>query len=153
MTASAPDDRRRLIVEVTESVALADIAAANRRLGVLRDAGIKLCIDDFGAGAASFDYLHGLSVDTVKIDGKFVQALERDPKARTVIAHLIEMCTSLKLSTIGEFVETEASADILRSLGVDYAQGWLFGKAEAEPRTVLAPSSPVRRRGAVEAWG
>ena len=153
MTASAPGERRRLIVEVTESVALADIAAANRRLGALRDAGIKLCIDDFGAGAASFDYLHGLSVDTVKIDGKFVQALEGDPKARTVISHLIELCGSLKLATIGEFVETEASADILRSLGVDYAQGWLFGKAEAEPRTVLATSTPVRRRGSVEAWG
>lgn len=153
MTAAAPDERRRLIVEVTESVALADIAAANRRLGALRDAGIKLCIDDFGAGAASFDYLHGLSVDTVKIDGKFIQALERDPKARTVISHLIELCASLKLSTIGEFVETEASADILRSLGVDYAQGWLFGKAEAEPRRVMATPAPVRRRGAVEAWG
>ncbi|HEX8470623.1 MAG TPA: EAL domain-containing protein, partial [Brevundimonas sp.] len=68
MTSAAPDERRRLIVEVTESAALADIAAANRRLHAFRDAGIKLCIDDFGAGAASFDYLHGLSVDTVKID-------------------------------------------------------------------------------------
>ena len=153
MTAAAPDERRRLIIEVTESVALADIAAANRRLGALREAGIKLCIDDFGAGAASFDYLHGLSVDTVKIDGKFIQALEHDPKARTVIAHLVELCASLELSTIGEFVETETSAEILRSLGVDYAQGWLFGKAEAEPRTVLTTSTPVRRRGSVEAWG
>jgi EAL domain-containing protein (putative c-di-GMP-specific phosphodiesterase class I) len=153
MTAAAPDERRRLIVEVTESAALADIAAANRRLGALREAGIKLCIDDFGAGAASFDYVHGLSVDTVKIDGKFVRDLERDPKARTVIAHLVELCGSLKLTTIGEFVETEAAAEILRSLGVDYAQGWLFGKAEAEPRTVLTSSAPVRRRGAVEAWG
>jgi EAL domain-containing protein (putative c-di-GMP-specific phosphodiesterase class I) len=154
MTAAAPDERRRLIVEITESAALADVAAANRRLGALREAGIKLCIDDFGAGAASLEYIHGLSVDTVKIDGKFVQALEQDPKARTVVNHLVELCGSLKLTTIAEFVETEATAEILRGLGVDYAQGWLFGKAEAEPRTILQTSSaPVRRRGAVASWG
>lgn len=153
MTAAAPDERRRLIVEVTESAALADIEAANRRLGALRQAGIKLCIDDFGAGAASFDYVRRLSVDTVKIDGAFVSGLENDARARTMITHLVELCGSLNLTTIAEFVETQACADILRDLGVDYGQGWLFGKAEAEPRTVLAAASPARRRGAVEAWG
>ncbi|CAN5401508.1 EAL domain-containing protein [soil metagenome] len=153
MTAATPDERRRLIVEVTESAAVADIGAANRRLGALRDAGIKLCIDDFGAGAASFDYVRGLSVDTVKIDGKLIQGLENDTRARTLITHLVEMCGSLNLTTIAEFVETQGCADVLRGLGVDYAQGWLFGKAEAEPRTVLASVAPTRRRGAVEAWG
>jgi len=154
MTAAAPDERRRLIIEITESAALADVAAANRRLGALRDAGIKLCIDDFGAGAASLEYIHGLSVDTVKIDGKFIQGMTTDLKTRTVVAHLVELCSSLKLTTIAEFVETEATADMLRGLGVDYAQGWLFGKAEAEPRTILQTSSaPVRRKGAVASWG
>ena len=156
MTASAPLERRRLIVEVTESVALADVDAANRRLRGLREAGISLCIDDFGAGSASFDYVRGLSVDTVKIDGKFVKGLETDSRAQTLIAHLTELCGSLKLTTIAEMIETQAAADILRSLGVDYGQGWLFGKAEAEPRTVLPAndvSSRARRRGAVEAWG
>jgi EAL domain-containing protein (putative c-di-GMP-specific phosphodiesterase class I) len=154
MTAAAPDERRRLIVEITESAAVADIAAANRRLGALREAGIKLCIDDFGAGAASLEYIHGLSVDTVKIDGKFIQGMEQDPKARTVVAHLVELCSSLKLTTIAEFVETEPTAELLRGLGVDYAQGWLFGKAEAEPRTILQNSpAPVRRKGAVASWG
>ena len=153
MTASNPDERRRLIIEVTESAAVADLAAANRRLGALREAGIKLCIDDFGAGAASLDYIHGLAVDTVKIDGKFVQNLERDAKARTLITHLVELCASLKLTTIAEFVETQGAADILKGLGVDYGQGWLFGKAEAEPRTILQTAVPARRRGTVEAWG
>jgi EAL domain-containing protein (putative c-di-GMP-specific phosphodiesterase class I) len=153
MTATTPEVRKRLIVEVTESAALADIEAANRRLGALRGAGIKLCIDDFGAGAASFDYLHGLSVDAVKIDGKFVRGMETDIRSRTLIAHLVDLCGSLNLTTIAEFVETQASADLLRSLGVNYGQGWLFGKAEAEPRTVLNSVAPARRRGAVEAWG
>lgn len=155
MTAETPELRRRLMVEVTESAALADIDAANRRLSALREAGIKLCIDDFGSGAASFDYVRKLQVDTVKIDGGLIQGLEQDKRARTMISHLVELCGSLGLTTVAEMVETQGAADILRDLGVDFGQGWLFGKAEAEPRTVLPPSGPVaaRRTGAVEAWG
>ena len=153
MTAARPEERRRLIVEVTESAALADVDAANRRLGALRAAGIKVCIDDFGAGSASYDYLRGLSVDTVKIDGKFVQGMETEPRARTMIGHLVELCASLKVDTIGEMIETQGAADILRDLGVDYGQGWLFGKAELEPRTQLQAIDPGRRRGEVVGWG
>ena len=155
ITSAEPELRRRIMVEVTESAALADIDAANTRLAALRAAGIKLCIDDFGSGAASFDYVHKLQVDTVKIDGKLVQGLEHDARARTMIAHLVELCSSLNMTTVAEMVETQGAADALKELGVDYAQGWLYGKAEAEPRTVLASAGPVaaRRRGAVEAWG
>lgn len=155
MTSSRPEERKRLIVEVTESAALSDVEAANRRLGALRSAGIKVCIDDFGAGAASYDYLRRLSVDTVKIDGTFVQGLETDKRARTLIGHLVDLCRSLKVETIAEMIETEGAADILREVGVDQGQGWLFGKAEAEPRTVLAYGEPVaaRRVGAVAGWG
>jgi len=153
MTSAAPDERRRLIVEVTESAAMADLGAVNRRLGALREAGMKVCIDDFGAGSASFDYVRKLAVDTVKFDGKFIRDLERDANSRTLVAHLVELCGSMKMSTIAEMVETEAVATILRGLGVSYGQGWLFGKAEAEPRTVLPTAAPARRRGAVEAWG
>lgn len=154
MTVSRPDERRRLLVEVTETAALADIEAANRRLGALRSAGIKVCIDDFGAGSASYDYLHGLSVDTVKIDGKFVEKLETDPRARTLVSHLVDLCRSMKVDTIAEMIETQGVADILQGLGVDQGQGWLFGKAEAEPRTALAgTASAARRIGAVAGWG
>lgn len=153
LTAAKPEDRKRLIVEVTESAALADIDAANRRLQALKAVGMKLCIDDFGAGSASLDYIRNLSVDTVKIDGKFIQGLEKDKKAQTLITHLVEMCSSMNLTTIAEMIETQAAADILKSLGVDYGQGWLYGRAEAEPRTTLASAPVARRRGAVEAWG
>lgn len=154
LTSEGGDLRRRLIVEVTESAALADVTAANRRLSLLREAGIKVCIDDFGAGAASFDYIRNLQVDTVKIDGKLIRGLEDDARARTMVAHLVELCSSLGLTTVAEMVETQAAAEILRELGVDYGQGWHFGKAEAEPRTVLGDGpSAARRVGAVEAWG
>lgn len=152
MTASEADNRRRLIVEVTETAALADIAAANRRLGALRGAGIKVCIDDFGAGAAAFDYLRGLSVDTVKIDGALVRGIDSDPRTRTLIGHLVDLCRSLDMTTIAEMIETEDAAQALQTLGVGYGQGWLFGRAEAEPVTI-APSSPrARRQGVIDGW-
>lgn len=152
MTASRPEDRKRLMVEVTESAALAELDAANRRLSALRAAGIKVCIDDFGAGAASYDYLRALSVDAVKIDGRFVQNLDDDPRSQTMIAHLVGMCADLNVETIAEMIETQAVADILLNLGVDHGQGWLFGKAEAEPRTTLSSVEPARRRGEVVGW-
>ncbi len=152
MTASEPDNRRRLIVEVTETAALADIAAANRRLSALRDAGIRVCIDDFGAGSAAFDYLRGLSVDAVKIDGAFVRDIDRDARTRTLIGHLVELCGSLGMTTIAEMIETEDAARAVQDLGVNYGQGWLFGRAEAEPVTTGPVAARARRQGVVEAW-
>lgn len=153
MTTGAPEERRRLIVEVTETAAVADIEAANRRLAALREASIKVCIDDFGAGSAAYDYLRNLSVDAVKIDGSLVRDIDTDERARTMLRSVTELCQSLNLETIAEMIETEAVATQLKALGVNYGQGWLFGRAEAEPRTQLTQAAPVRRRGAVEAWG
>jgi len=153
LTSGAPEDRRRLTVEVTETAAIADIEAANRRLTALRDTGIKICIDDFGAGATSFDYLRKLPVDSVKIDGAYVRDIQTDQRARALVTGLVEMCRAMKLSIIAEMIETEAVATEVKAMGVEYGQGWLFGRAEAEPRTTLTSGAPVRRRGAVEAWG
>ena len=153
MTAGSPAERKRLIVEVTETSALADIEAANRRLAALRETGIKVCIDDFGSGAASYDYLRKLTVDAVKIDGSLVRDLETDELGRDLLRNIVELCRSMKLETIAEMIETEGVVTELKALGVEYGQGWLFGRAEAEPRTQLASAAPVRRRGAVEAWG
>ena len=100
ITAGSPADRKRLIVEITETSALADISAANRRLAALRDAGIKVCIDDFGSGAASYDYLRKLSVDAVKIDGALIREIETDDVVRNMVRNIVELSRSLKLETI-----------------------------------------------------
>jgi EAL domain-containing protein (putative c-di-GMP-specific phosphodiesterase class I) len=153
LTAAAPEIRSRLLIEVTETAAVADIEAAGRRLTALRRAGIRVCLDDFGVGAASLDYLHRLPADTVKIDGRFVREITSDQRARDLVAHLVEMCADLKMTTIAEMVETEAQATAIRELGVGYGQGWLFGRPALEP--VLTAPEPVtaRRRGAVAGWG
>ncbi len=153
MTQLDPALRRRLMIEVTETAALADVEAAGRRIDTLRAAGVRACIDDFGAGAASFDWLRGLAVDFVKIDGAFVRQLEKDPRTSTLIAHLVALCASLKVEVIGEMIEDETTADQLRDLGVRYGQGWLFGRAEAEPILVRPTRAAARRMGVVEAWG
>ena len=152
MTQIDPALRKRLMVEVTETAALADLQAADRRLALLRAAGIRVCIDDFGAGAASFDWLGGLKVDMVKIDGGFVKRLETDPRASTLIAHLAAMCASLRIDVVAEMIETDETASLLRDLGVKFGQGWLFGRAEAEP-VLRRADVGVRRVGAMEAWG
>lgn len=155
MTATQPEHRKRLMLEVTETATLADTEAAAARLSVLRSAGFSICIDDFGAGAASFDYLRSLPVDGVKIDGRFVADIDADPKAKAMVRHLTELCDTLSLWTVAEMIETESAAEALKTLGVGFGQGWLFGKAEKEPRTnVSRPGAgAARRRGEVEAWG
>ncbi len=153
LTASAPDIRNRILIEVTETAAVADIEAAARRLTAVRKAGIKICLDDFGVGAASLDYLHRLPADTVKIDGRFVREITSDSRARDLVAHLVELCGDLKMSTIAEMIETEEQATAIRSLGVGYGQGWLFGRPASEPTVAVAQPVTARRRGAVASWG
>lgn len=152
MTAVEPALRRRLMVEVTETAAVADLEAADRRLAALRAAGVRVCIDDFGAGAASFDWLRALKVDFVKLDGGFVRRLQSDPRTSTLIAHLSALCASLGVEVVAEMIETEETATALAELGVRFGQGWLFGRASAEPALRLAEPR-LRRVGAVEAWG
>ncbi|WP_235561390.1 EAL domain-containing protein [Brevundimonas sp. Root1279] len=152
MTASVPDIRKRLMVEITETTALQDLDAANARIGALRNAGIKVCLDDFGVGAASLDYLRRLQIDVVKIDGGFVRDIAADRTARSMIGHLVELCRDMKVLTVAEMVETEPQADAVRALGVDYGQGWLFGRPTAVP-AVTASAPAGRRRGEVASWG
>lgn len=152
MTASAPEMRKRLMVEITETAALGDLEAANRRVKALRDAGIKVCLDDFGVGAASLEYLRKLQIDIVKIDGSLVRDLAGDARARAMAGHLVDLCRDLGIATVAEMVETEAESDAVRSLGVTYGQGWLFGRPTATP-AVAAPTAVGRRVGEVVGWG
>lgn len=153
LTGAAPDIRNRILIEVTETAAVADLEAAARRLTALRRAGIRVCLDDFGVGAASLDYLHRLPADTVKIDGRFVRNIVGDPRSRDLVSHLVELCTDLKMTTIAEMVENEDQANAVRALGVGFGQGWLFGRPAAEPATAAPQPVAARRLGAVSGWG
>ena len=153
MTSSSPAIRSRLLVEVTETAAIGDLDAATRRLTALRNKGIHVCLDDFGVGAASLDYLHRLPADFVKIDGRFVRDITTDERSRALVAHVVKLCRELKMPTVVEMIETEEQAALVRDLGVDFGQGWLFGRPTAEPLVPIIPRAAARRLGAVTGWG
>ena len=145
----------RLMFEVTESAVIDDLALAQTHVKALQAMRFHVCLDDFGAGAASFGYLQQLSVDVVKIDGAYVRELVKSGRDDAMIRHMVSLCRELKVETVAEMVETREVADALRRAGVDYAQGWLFGQPSREPQhPAQAPARPAaRRRGAVEQWG
>ena len=153
MTAATPAIRSRILIEVTETAAVSDLDAATRRLAAVRKAGVQICLDDFGVGAASLDYLHRLPVDIVKIDGRFVSDITTDERSRALVSHVVKLCRDLKIATVVEMVETEEQAVIVRGLGVNFGQGWLFGRPTAEPAVPVAQPVAARRLGAVAGWG
>ncbi|MFI4974542.1 MAG: EAL domain-containing protein [Caulobacterales bacterium] len=145
----------RLMFELTESAAIDDLAVANANIQVLRGLGCQVCLDDFGAGAASLAYLQQLSLDVVKIDGQYIRELQHGGRESTFIRHLVQMCAELGVKTLAEMVETAQAEEAVRKAGVDYAQGWLYGAASSKPERPASRPGPVaaRRKGATESWG
>lgn len=125
--------KERILFEITESTEITDLDKVANFIHELRQKGYKICLDDFGAGSASFQYIQALEVDYVKIDGKYTRKLLSSERDVALVKNLSNMCKDLGIQTIAEYVEKQDEADLLRDLGVDYAQGFLFGKAEAVP--------------------
>ncbi|MCB4822139.1 EAL domain-containing protein [Roseicella aerolata] len=118
----------RLLVEITETAEIENEAEAVRTVEALRERGLPLCIDDFGAGAAAFRYLRAFRVDYVKIDGLYVTAAGRSAQDRGIVAGMVELARTVGARVVAERIETEAEARLMQELGVDYGQGWLFGR-------------------------
>ena len=152
-TAPTPRFRPRLLIEITESHRIFDLEAANQAIQGLRDAGHTVCLDDFGAGSASLDYLRRLETDVVKFDGRFVQTLHERPRDATILKRTAELCRELGVETVAEMIETEETAKLVAELGVVLGQGWLFGKPVTKP-VKLEPPAPIlaRRKGESETW-
>jgi len=119
-------DDMPLVLEVTETAVIEDMEQVSEALFRLKRLGIAVHLDDFGTGYASLSYLHRLPVDALKIDQSFVRGLGGDPVAENLIRTLVVLADRLDLSLVAEGVETEEQRDILRRLGCDVAQGYLF---------------------------
>lgn len=117
----------RLMVEATEG-GLLNVSHANSIIEQLRELDISVAIDDFGTGYSSFSYLGSLEAAYLKIDKSFVSAIGSDAVTKHVIDHIIAMAKDCDLTLIAEGVESEVQASYLRDAGVQYAQGWLFGR-------------------------
>jgi diguanylate cyclase len=116
----------RLILEITESAVMGDPQAAVRNMQLLRLAGIRFSIDDFGTGHSSLSQLSVLPVDELKIDRSFIS--HADPAAVTIVTSTIELGHSMGLKVVAEGVEDAAAWNLLRRLGCDFAQGYLISK-------------------------
>jgi EAL domain-containing protein (putative c-di-GMP-specific phosphodiesterase class I) len=122
-----------LLFEITESARVADLNRANAFVQGLRGKGFHVCLDDFGAGAASFQYLSVLEVDVVKLDGSAVKNAQAAPKGRAFLRALTTLCKTLKVETIAEMVDSKEALEFVRDCGVEYVQGFLFGKPDPDP--------------------
>jgi diguanylate cyclase (GGDEF)-like protein len=127
----------RLIVELTETAALLDIEESVRFTARLREIGAKVAIDDFGAGYTSFRNLQALRVDMVKIDGSFVRGLAGNPDNLVFVRTLVDLARNFRLQTVAEWVSDQREADILCAMGVDFLQGFYFGKPEIAPEGMI----------------
>jgi EAL domain-containing protein (putative c-di-GMP-specific phosphodiesterase class I) len=142
-----PGAGERLIVEITETVAIQDIDDVRGFVTRLKNFGSQIAIDDFGAGYTSFRNLRKLGVDIVKIDGAFVQNIARSADDRAFVQTLIDLARRLQIKTVAEWVQDEEAAVMLREWGCDYIQGRLIGLASperpwaAQTETVLPAAS------------
>jgi EAL domain-containing protein (putative c-di-GMP-specific phosphodiesterase class I) len=126
-----PGVAERLIVEITETVAIQDIDDVRGFVTRLKNFGSRIAIDDFGAGYTSFRNLRKLGVDIVKIDGAFVQNIARSADDRAFVQTLIDLARRLEIKTVAEWVQDDESAHLLRDWGCDYIQGRLIGLASS----------------------
>ncbi len=126
--AQAGADASRLIFEITETQAIANLDQARtfaERMGRL---GCKFALDDFGAGFSSFHYLKRLPLDYIKIDGEFIRALTVNLQDQLIVKSIVDIAHGMGMSTIAEFVEDAGTVAMLRRLGVEFSQGYHHGR-------------------------
>ena len=138
-----PQSARRLCIEITESVALHDLANMRRFIDTVRRAGAKVALDDFGAGYTSFSYLKDLPADVLKIDGAFSRGVNTHPANLAIVEAIVSLARSLGMRTIAEWAEDRATVQTLIEAGIDFIQGY----------AVARPQSPEQILGAHSAGG
>ena len=117
-----------LELEITESIAMSRVDVVERLLGGIRDLGVELAIDDFGTGYSSLAYLKRFPVQRLKIDRAFVRDLGRDADSAAIVRSVVALGHGLQMRIVAEGVETESQLEMLRSLGCDEFQGYLFAR-------------------------
>lgn len=130
----------RLTLEITETATLNQMTHAEILLTGIRALGCKLALDDFGVGFSTFQYLKHLPVDFVKIDGSFIRTLDHSEDDRLFVKALVEAIHGYGKLAIAEYVETAAILQWVTELGVDYAQGYHFGRPQ--PAESVFPPTP-----------
>ncbi|MCJ9702966.1 bifunctional diguanylate cyclase/phosphodiesterase, partial [Bradyrhizobium sp. SHOUNA76] len=140
---------QRLEIEITESVLLERGSENHAFMQRLKQLGIELALDDFGTGYSSLSYLTAFPFDKIKIDKSFIRNLTHQPRSSAIISAIVTLARGLDMSVTAEGVETREAFDRLKALGVNFAQGYLFGRPQPIERILFdAPVKPSRRDAA-----
>jgi cyclic di-GMP phosphodiesterase Gmr len=138
-----------LDLELTESCLVEDEPTAHRLIRMFRELGAQVHLDDFGTGYSSLSQLARLPLDVIKLDGSFIKSIHTDVRAQALVRSMVAVGHELKLKIVAECIETEDQANFLRKIGVDYAQGYLFGKPmkafDFEAWIASLKNTPLRR--------
>ena len=139
-TGASPGD---ICFEVTESSVVANLEHARRFIGVLHGMGCEFALDDFGSGMSSFSTLRTLPMDYLKIDGTFIRNLAVDSVNQAMVAAMIELSRSLNFRIVAEQCEDQLSLDVVKSMGIDFVQGFVIGRPQplSMSPTSLSPTS------------
>lgn len=135
-----------LIIEITEQSAVSNLATAAQLMRRMRRVGCQVALDDFGTGMNSLASLKGLPVSRIKIDGSFVKDLLTNARSLATVQAILALARPLELETVAEYVETEALAARLTLMGIDYAQGYAFGKPEPLDEVLSSLQNEESRR-------
>lgn len=141
----------RVLVEITETADIGDLNDAGKAIGALRAMGFRVGLDDFGAGAASLNYLHAFPIDFVKFDGAMIKKIGLSERDDALLAGLAKLCDEMGVTTIAEWIEDQAMARKARALGFRHGQGRYLGAPLLQiPRETAALG---KRKGVSESWG
>lgn len=122
-------DGRYLKLEITESAFIQNAKEVVAMLSRLKQLNVQICLDDFGTGYSSLSYLHQFPIDIVKIDRSFIQGIDTDTDKLEIVRAIVGLCRTLGMTVTAEGIETPQQLEILRDLGCEYGQGYLFSKA------------------------
>ena len=130
MIRAARFDVRKICLEITETAAITRFDDAKSFIDEVRSLGVKVALDDFGAGASSFGYLKTLPVDFLKIDGQFIKEITQDGLDVVAVRCFRDVARKLHVQTIAEFIEYDDQRQVLADLGIDFGQGYLLHRPE-----------------------
>ncbi len=117
-----------IMFEITEQAAVTNLARADELIRRLASLNCRFALDDFGTGSNSLTYLNSLPIARVKIDGSFVRDILSNRRSQATVRGIVELARGMGADTVAEYVESEAVAERVRALGVDYGQGYAFGR-------------------------
>lgn len=127
---AAPSCAKKLCIEITETVAITNISYAKKFIQSMKQYGVRFSLDDFGSGVSSFGYLNNLPVDYLKIDGQFIEDILENNIGRAIVRCISDIAHVTNTKTIAEWVDSQAVANFLGDMGIDYLQGFMIHRPE-----------------------